>query len=255
MDDFLTVYGYSAGETVFSRYSLKNIICFFIVIALIAGLAILLKSKSEKSQFLAWFIIFAVIIYLAIYSFSNMELNVRYCILPAMMLLLAVPATLCLPTKTNLNFNWIPVICWIVSGGLLINGVIEYPELKKTDKTSDLLDVVNHIDTDKYKTGYATFWNANVLTELSDGKIDMYAWETDAEKLDELDDLYWWLQTKDHHHYPESPLFLLFTTDEYRKSPICNNLDPTDIIYQTDSYISFGYDSYYDAISSIGEID
>lgn len=60
-----------------------------------------------------------------------------------------------------------------------------------------------------YSKGYSTFWNANVLTELTDGSIEMWAVD--------LNDLYVinWLQLKSHLDAPkDGPVFVLTTEQE-----------------------------------------
>jgi len=62
-----------------------------------------------------------------------------------------------------------------------------------------------------YTTGYATFWNGNVLTEASNGEIDMYVYSgwQDTE-------LYDWLQETRHlEATPEGPVFVFVSGEEY----------------------------------------
>lgn len=61
-----------------------------------------------------------------------------------------------------------------------------------------------------YTQGYATFWNANVLTEASDGEIDVYSFVNWNSK-----DLYRWLQKTEHFEAePEGKVFVLVAHNE-----------------------------------------
>ena len=55
--------------------------------------------------------------------------------------------------------------------------------------------------------GYATFWNANIVTELSDGEIEVVALEIEDGSLRP----YRWLEAEENFAMdaPEEPVFLL----------------------------------------------
>ena len=111
--------------------------------------------------------------------------------------------------------------------------------------TAGLMSAVEAVKED-YPTGYATFWNANIVTELSDGKIDMYDWLDwgEPEDLADVDTLYEWLQVKRHHEHPEGKVFLLFTSEEFERYILCKRLSEEDALYNSGQYIVFGYDNY-----------
>ena len=73
-----------------------------------------------------------------------------------------------------------------------------------------------------YSNGYATFWNSNVMTEASDGVLDVYvyySWEGT--------ELYPWLQRTTHLDTPpEGPVFVYISEDDYHPTqPPCEQED------------------------------
>lgn len=93
--------------------------------------------------------------------------------------------------------------------------------------TQELIDIVEVLDEKQVYKGYAKFWNANVLTELSNGKIDVWAFVSEEYLLDlseedieyishnglDEDHIYKWLQRKDHlNNTPNEPFFLVMDT-------------------------------------------
>lgn len=73
-----------------------------------------------------------------------------------------------------------------------------------------------------YTNGYATFWNSNVMTEASDGVLDVYvyySWEGT--------ELYPWLQRTTHLDTPpEGPVFVYISEDDYHPTqPPCEQED------------------------------
>ena len=88
-----------------------------------------------------------------------------------------------------------------------------------------------------YTQGYATFWNANVLTELTDGQIEVFAvenWDTGSMNP--------WLQRKDHaQRTPEGRVFAIFRASELEAGvPGC---DEEHLIYASDELAVVVYDS------------
>lgn len=93
--------------------------------------------------------------------------------------------------------------------------------------------------------GYATFWNANVLTELSDGKIEVWQWcsgQDLPEHSSDIDDMSQWLQLASHMvEHPSGKVFTLFTREEFESNPWRKNLHPEDVIYENEEYIVMSY--------------
>lgn len=67
-----------------------------------------------------------------------------------------------------------------------------------------LEDVSDWLVENGYTQGYATFWYANVLTELSDGTLEVWTVD-DMTRMN----LHEWLQSMDHRQAPEGKVFLL----------------------------------------------
>lgn len=67
-----------------------------------------------------------------------------------------------------------------------------------------LEDVSDWLVENGYTRGYATFWYANVLTELSDGTLEVWTVD-DMTRMN----LHEWLQSMDHRQAPEGKVFLL----------------------------------------------
>lgn len=95
-----------------------------------------------------------------------------------------------------------------------------------------------------YTQGYATFWNANTLTEASDGQIEMWVLEDGRRNLWMNLELHDILQSREHYtRDPEGKVFLLVDENEARTSaPL---LDEAHIIGENVawSYTIYGYES------------
>ena len=122
-----------------------------------------------------------------------------------------------------------------------------YSELRHTDENVQRREIVEYLAENDYHNGYATFWNANVLTELSNGTIEMYGWQ-EARTLSYVtgvDDTQQWLQKTSHDtEKPQGKVFQLFDRAEIRDCNWKDYLLDDDIVYETGKYIVYGYGSY-----------
>lgn len=109
-----------------------------------------------------------------------------------------------------------------------------------------LEEVCDWLTDQGYTQGYATFWNGNVLTEWSDGEIEMWVCK-DFNTLAP----YQWLQKTSHAQPPEGPVFLLTTSEELKRMNLSRLYWWSNVVYedgeeQTDRnkrYIVMAYDS------------
>lgn len=91
-----------------------------------------------------------------------------------------------------------------------------------------------------YEAGYATFWSGNVLTEMSDGALDMYTFSTwaDAELTP------WLQQTRHFDAAPEGKVFVYVQENEFFGDAVpC--ADEARLIWQSpvNGSRAYGYDS------------
>ena len=102
-----------------------------------------------------------------------------------------------------------------------------------------------------YTQGYATFWNANTLTEASDGQIEMWVLE-DGRRGEWMNlSLHDILQSKDHiDRDPEGKVFLLVNETEANvDAPL---LDPDHLI---GDMVAWSYDIYgYESVEEMREL-
>ena len=118
-----------------------------------------------------------------------------------------------------------------------------YKVLARSDQNTMLKDVYAYLDSAGYTEGYSSFWSGNVLTELSDGGIDMRVVGTDyILSADDLGNVYHWLQRKSHlDTQPEGKFFLLLTGKEAESC----HLGLTEE-YSNDRYLVYGFENFRD---------
>lgn len=93
----------------------------------------------------------------------------------------------------------------------MVFGGISY---KRIDQTDRLKSVVSFLNANGYNIGLGTFWNANVITEITDGQIEMAPIEM---KGNEYIKLYEWLTFKKYQntsYYSDKKVFLILDNAE-----------------------------------------
>ena len=118
-----------------------------------------------------------------------------------------------------------------------------YDNYRPTRKLGEAAEIIMMHDC--YE-GYATFWNANVMTELTNGKIEVRTWYSN-EPVKELDRYHNWLHVKDFgEDEHEGKIFLLFTRQEYNETTLKEKLNYDGLVLNTDQHVLFIYDSMED---------
>ena len=115
------------------------------------------------------------------------------------------------------------------------------------DETLEKRVMADKLVEEGYENGYATFWNGNVMTELSGGKIQMWVWSetTWDQHGTDVDAMYQWLQLTSHDtERPTGKVFVLFSRKEFENNPWKQNLQPEDVIYESEEYVVMGYPDY-----------
>jgi len=131
-------------------------------------------------------------------------------------------------------------LCFLIVG---ITGYFEFenwPNRKGTRTNNSYQKITAVLEEKDYKNGYATFWNANILTELSDGAIDVWCVEEFDENTTQSPDIYPWLQVRTHQKtLPSGRTFLVWAATEYAVYSKEHFPYLGDIVYQDDAFVVF----------------
>ncbi|SFP35823.1 hypothetical protein SAMN04487928_10186 [Butyrivibrio proteoclasticus] len=96
-------------------------------------------------------------------------------------------------------------------------------------------EVLHIVEDNGYTQGVARFWDGNLLTELSDGNIEM--WILDEYQADDIDP---WLQKVAHSNgLPEGRYFFVAKNDD-QYYEFTDRHPEISMIYQDDRYVVFG---------------
>lgn len=119
-----------------------------------------------------------------------------------------------------------------------------YTKLWPRNMTANHEEAVAALRVAGYTEGYATFWNGNIMVELSNGAFDIRVWNP-GEELQDPDNVYQWLQETDHMDtHPEGPVFVFLERHELQDILGEHTLDKGTVEFENENYIAYGYPSY-----------
>ena len=252
INGFILNYGYQVGG-VLSATTIVNTIAAVNILFSIYAIYYPLKHKEMVSYTyyrFALFILFDYLIFVLLYVFTNMAYVDRY-YLPLTILYIPLITLFFNEVEINIfniNKKYIYVLFVLM---VFVQGVAYMYSYNNFDGNVEQREILKVLEDNDYKNGYASFWNGNVYTELSNGEIEFWVFQdTDLENVQSFDELYQWLQIKDHmSNKPSGKVFVLLSNEEYKSTPLKKYLNEDNVIYNSGNYIIFGYDSYEELVA------
>ena len=255
LTDFLQTLGFSKYYMTIPTL-ISNAACALFVVALLYFIIMGLKQKSsdEYKLFILYFLS-NVLIFFTIYTFTDMVYD-RWYNFPILIYVFPIIAM----GIHECGFGKAPAFTKLLVAVILILAVyarssICYMEVATTEKNKDLIEIAEFLEDTDYNSGYASYWNNNVITEFTNGKIEMRTW-VDSGKDGSLfvnqkaPGISWaWLQPR--KHVETTPQGKVFTILKDNEIPYCNwrdKLRNEDILLKTESYTVYGYDSYEEMV-------
>lgn len=203
--------GFEDSMPLFGVQGIRNALVLLELLA--AGLLVwrMLRRDREKTRRTGTLtLVFAFVLSLMSFVLLRSVYFDRYW-LPVMMMGAPVMA-LCLSTEKN---GVLRVLAMLLFAGTVLLGSISTmfyamrnPQIERDGRTT----IAQTAQEYRLSKGYATFWNANVLTEVSNGKVDVAAidWVRDGGEVVAMQPTRW-LETEQDYAMdrPDEPVFLL----------------------------------------------
>lgn len=215
------LFGFVAGASLLTAEGIVNVAVFCLLCAGIYSTVRLVEQYEPDSTvgfFTTWFISgFFLLLFASV--FFDLHFNPRY-LIPVLFFLLPVIALALgrreLGETKELLRRILLAVCVI---GLTAQGILTYLTISTWDITQEQKKVTEYLVEKGLDQGYASYWNANVLTELSDGELDVFVWgasgDDNADSFDSLQQRFQWNQSKAHDEEIGAPnYFFLFKRNE-----------------------------------------
>lgn len=261
LNGFLGTFGYVSGPI--GEYTATNLIAGIVFLMTVIAIVYAFKNRavvSEEYFLLAAYYVCAVVIFLLLYSMTDMAYLSRYNVPVAVISYVLIAMWIAeKPWTTGRKDS----IFAMYAGLCLLSGILSYhfmlASFSETDFSNENEKVSQVVLNKGYLTGYATFWHANIITEFSNGRVDMYDFggnanqDLDLSECRNVNDTYKWLQLVSHDtKKPEGKVFLLLSANEYDTCVWKEELTDDSLIYYSDNLRAYGFDSWNDMQRTLG---
>lgn len=244
MNGWLNALGYKSGGSVFSISTLFNATAGITIILIGYSIVCILKNRQYAwpIRLFALYYVAAFAAYLLLYSFTNMDYSDRYNLpITACSYVLIFACFLANPNanKQRTYSIWVGLLVFTVF--LVGCGFFNYYPRIRSFAGNPRKEAAVAIAEQGYTTGYATFWNANITTELANGRLDMLAWTAYPGDVTILDELPHWLTKASHEVDVQGKIFVLLSSEEAEQFSFVQRIDENQVIYKSDAFIAYGF--------------
>lgn len=251
---FISLFGWQESVPIFSLAGIVNALSLLLVGTMIWStiyLVIRIKSLTETEILLTLFFCMAFLVDLLIYggvgqpSESYWVPILPFAFIP---LFIALSKVTLSPTRKISVLVGCGFLLLLSSYLTMKSPYIDSPINGRIPDSISIQNVSNWLNETEYTQGIASFWNSNIITELSDGNIEMWTIVGGNDKnLTPRP----WLQSVEHETLPAGKVFLLLTLPEFHDMELPGMLEEY-IIYSDDDYIVYGFDDisqYFELIN------
>lgn len=231
-------------DPLFSAGALHSL-CSLLVFGLFVYACCRILKQAGEYDFahgmLVLFVASACLISVFLYGFTTMAYAPRYDLLWAVFCFPVIAACLC--RKQALGRHRKAVICgFAVLVGLCC--LDSYHTYFTMDTTSELRKISQLLCENGYREGYATFWNANIMTELSDGRLEVWDWMDGSQDFATVDQTYQWAAPLSHDtEHPKGRVFWILTREQEKNFHFPKSVGEGHVLYRTPEDIN---DSVWD---------
>lgn len=232
----MMLFGYIPDRSVISLRGVVSLTAFMLLGCFLL-IAVKTYKKCEGNRFfMALFFAAAFFFNTFAFVFATGTMVPRYYIT---VLVFALPLIAFYLEGKEYKFDKAAVAC-LLAFGFLLGSAKTTLSFVTADKNEDKRPVAEFLVQNGYDFGYATYWNANIITELTDGEVEV-ANILDPESLT----FFTWSTPMKYYEedYHAGRVFLLLTTEEAADYVDCKALLAGEKIFQDDSYIVYAYES------------
>lgn len=233
-------FGYEEEESLLSVRGIGNLLTIVLLAALVWALIKTIRSRSQRNaqermlgDFTACALAIGLTLNVTLNEYRNAYGQAYYLagVFALVIMLFAQTEWL------DCRMTWMKTLCMLALSGIFVWQSAEYFNYDLVKEDTEHERAAAWLVENGYTQGYATFWNGNVLTESSDGQLELFVFDSwiDYEPMR-------WLQNKAHvTELPQSPVFVYVDSVEMGQNPRCAKEE--HLVWQENGAAIFVYDS------------
>ncbi|MDO5378722.1 MAG: hypothetical protein Q4G52_10355 [Clostridia bacterium] len=229
----MAFFGYREDVLLLSREGVVSVLA--VLLPFMAGMAMMLLLRMNLSsceRLLALFMPVALLLGMLVNVLTMTDesdmffpYHVSYYMPAALLMVFSIFWAL---DRFECKLRALRVLPMLALVGAFLAGNAVYREIDMNTDETELENIAQYLLEEDCTQGYATYWNANVLTEITDGQIEVFT--VDNWTNGEIDE---WLQRKDHlDRTPDGRVFAIFSAQNWEEGvPGC---DEERLFYASD---------------------
>lgn len=232
----LMLFGYIPEKGFLSLRGIISMMAFVMLAMLIFCTVKAYRKENEKRFFVALFVIVAFVLNFFVFSFTTSTMVPRYYITIWMFTLPLL--VFYLESREPALDKFVVVL--VLAACLTLGTAKTVISFISVDKNESKRPVAEFLADNGYHFGFASYTNANMITELTNGEVEI-ANVNNPESLT----YFKWSTPKKYYEegYHQGKVFLLLTVEEYAEYSDAKALSEGNIIYEDDAYVVFIYDN------------
>lgn len=196
------------------------------------------------SRFILWFFVTAFVLNTFVFLFTTSTIVARYYIT---VFLFVLPLLCIYFTYEKLPLDRLLLTVLLCGALTLTTAKCVYSFMDK-DKNADRRPVAAYLEEQGYTFGYASYWNGNIMTELTNGAVEI----ANIHEIDRMD-LFTWSSPMKYYQegYHSGKTFILLTAQEaaeYGQVPV---IAAGETVYEGQGYVVLHYDSVEELWSEV----
>ena len=242
LGSLLMLFGYIPDRSVLSLRGVITLIAFVLLGVLVYVCVQTRKGSRGQRLFVSLFLTVSLCVNLFVFVFTTSTMVPRYYIT---IFIFVLPVLCFWMERQERYFDRAAVSVILACCLLLATGKTTLSYLT-VDKNADRREVAAFLEENGYHFGYATYWNANIITELTDGRVEI-ANVGDAEHLE----YFQWSSPMKYYEngYAEGEVFLLLSGEETSEAAGTRTLQGGRVVYESGAYTVLVYDSQESLLS------
>ncbi|MBO7357486.1 MAG: hypothetical protein J6U37_03050 [Lachnospiraceae bacterium] len=232
---FLMLFGYIDNKSVLSVRGIITVISFVIPALLILAAVLTKRSANAKITMLRIFFFVTLFVNTFAFVFTDSTVVARYYIT---VMIFTLPLLAAYLEYGRLSFDKTALITVLLLC-LSLASLKEIGSMAGSDKNAGRREVSKFLTESGYEFGFATYWNAGIMTELSDGKLEVAGvYEPD------MSEFKWSAPAKYYEDdYTSGPVFFIFSCEEAEKDKNAALIAAGDLVFENSDFKVYRYEN------------
>jgi len=232
----LMLFGYIPDKGVLSVRGIVTMAAFGMLVVLTIVAVKVRKTTHKENQFLVCFFYVSFLLNNFVFIFTNSTLVPRYYITTFVFL---IPLFGIYLSEETVLFDRY-VLTFVMVTCILLGSAKTDLSMMTADKNEARYPMAEFLVENGYKQGYATYWNGNIMQELTNGALQI----ANISNPEELEFFKWSSETA--YYMPEfgnEKVFMILTAEEMETFEHAPAVKAGKCVFESDAYTVLHYDS------------